>query len=77
MVLREGALLALIGALLGVALGYVAGEAMEALLAGLAPEDAATYAFAAAAALLMTLLGSVFPALRAIRVDPNQTLRAE
>jgi putative ABC transport system permease protein len=77
MVLREGALLALIGAILGVALGYVAGGAMEALLAGLAPEDATTYAFAAAGALLMALLGSLFPALRAIRVDPNQTLRAE
>jgi predicted permease len=77
MVLREGALLALAGALVGVALGYIAGGALEALLAGLAPEDATTYAFAAAVALVMALLGSLLPALRAVRVDPNQTLRSE
>jgi putative ABC transport system permease protein len=77
MVLRQAALLALAGTVVGVALGYVAGEAMEALLAGLAPEDATTYFFAAAVALLMALSGSVLPALRAVRVDPNQTLRTE
>ena len=77
MVLLEGALLALGGALVGVALGYVAGRAISALLAGLTPEDPTTYALAAAIALLMALSGCLFPALRAVRVDPNQTLRAE
>jgi ABC-type antimicrobial peptide transport system permease subunit len=77
MVLREGAILALAGTLVGAALGYLAGAAMEALLAGLAPADASTYAFAAAVALLMAVFGSLFPALRAVRVDPNHVIRAE
>jgi ABC-type lipoprotein release transport system permease subunit len=60
-----------------VGLGYVAAGALRALLAGLTPMDATSYAFAAAIALMMAISGSLFPALRAVRVDPNKTLRTE
>ncbi len=77
MVLREGVLLALLGGVLGAVLGYAAARAMEALLAGVEPGDGLTYAIAASVGLVMALIGSLVPALRAIRVDPVQTIRAE
>jgi ABC-type lipoprotein release transport system permease subunit len=50
---------------------------MEALLAGVQPGDTFTYLTAAVVALIMTVSGSFLPALRAVRVDPTQALRAE
>jgi putative ABC transport system permease protein len=77
MVLRQGVLLAAAGVLPGVALAYAAGRAMQALLAGVQPGDAPTFAAAAGLCVLMTLLGCLFPALRAVRVDPITAIRAE
>jgi ABC-type antimicrobial peptide transport system permease subunit len=70
-------MLAALGAVLGATLGYAAGRAMEALLAGVQPGDTFTYLTAAVVALIMTVSGSFLPALRAVRVDPTQALRAE
>jgi putative ABC transport system permease protein len=50
---------------------------MEALLAGVRPADAMTLVAVVTLAVLMTLLGSVAPTLRALRVDPLTALRAE
>ncbi|TDI46132.1 MAG: ABC transporter permease [Acidobacteria bacterium] len=75
MVLREGAILALLGSVFGAVLGYGAGRAMEALLAGVRPGDLGTYT--TAAGVFMTLAGSLLPALRATRVDPIQATRVE
>jgi len=75
MVMREGALLAILGTGLGAVLGYAAGRAMEALLAGIDPADSVTYLSAAGIALFMTLAGCLLPALRAVRVDPIVALR--
>jgi ABC-type antimicrobial peptide transport system permease subunit len=50
---------------------------MQALLAGVGPADLATFAAAAALAIVMTISGSVLPAFRALRVDPATALRAE
>jgi len=77
MVLREGAILALLGSVFGAVLGYGAGRAMEALLAGVTPGDLGTYTTAAGVVVLMTLAGSLLPALRATRVDPIQATRVE
>jgi len=77
MVLRRGMLLALAGALPGLALAYAAARGLESLSAGVQPEDAATFAIAAAVALSITLAGSLPPALRAARVDPITAMRAE
>lgn len=77
MIVGKGMLLALGGGAIGLLVGYGAARAMEALLAGVDPADALTYAVAAGVILLMTLVGSLLPALRASRVDPVQTIRTE
>ncbi|HEX2444674.1 MAG TPA: ABC transporter permease [Vicinamibacterales bacterium] len=77
LVLRQGLVLAAIGAVVGMTLAYAAGRWMEALLAGVKPGDLITFAAAAGIAVLMTVSGSLIPALRAVRVDPATVLRAE
>jgi predicted lysophospholipase L1 biosynthesis ABC-type transport system permease subunit len=77
LVLRQGVLLAAAGVVLGVALAYAAGRALEALLAGVSPRDAPPFLTAVGLALVMTIAGSLLPALRAVRVDPLTAIRAE
>lgn len=77
MVLMEGIVLAAAGSALGVFLANAAGHAMEALLAGVPPGDTLTLLAAATVALLMTVSGSLVPAIRAVRVDPTTALRVE
>jgi putative ABC transport system permease protein len=77
MVLLQGARLALAGLLPGLALAYVAARLMQSLLAGVRPADALTFSTAAAVCLITTLLGTLFPALRAVRADPTAVMRAE
>ena len=77
MVTRQCAILAVAGVVPGIALAYAAGRSMEALLAGVRPADAATLAAVVVLSMVMTLLGSVMPTIRALRVDPLTALRAE
>jgi putative ABC transport system permease protein len=77
MVLRRGLLLAALGVSLGVALAVAAGRALQAVLAGVSPSDPETFAGAVALVLLMTLLGCLLPAIRAVRVDPLTAIRTE
>ena len=77
MIVRRSVLLALAGVIPGIALAYVAGRSMEALLAGVKPADATTMFAAVGLSMLMTVVGSVMPTLRALRVDPITAIRAE
>jgi predicted permease len=77
MVLIQGARLALAGLLPGLALAYVAARLMQSLLAGVRPADLLTFSTAAVLCLITTLLGTLFPALRAVRADPTAVMRAE
>jgi len=77
MVLRQGVALAAAGVALGAILAYAAGREMEALLAGVKPADALTFLTAIGLCALMTLLGSLLPAARAVRVDPIAVIRSE
>ena len=77
MIVRQGALLAGAGVVPGVVLAYAAGRAMEGLLAGVRPGDALTFASMIGLCVLMTLLGSLLPALRAVRIDPIAAIRSE
>jgi predicted permease len=77
LVVRRGIRLALAGAVPGVLLAYAAGRAVEALLAGVPPGDPLTFAGVALFAAVMTIAGSLVPALRAFRVNPLEALRAE
>jgi predicted permease len=77
MVMQRGLRLALAGVLAGGVLAVVAGRWLQALLAGVSPTDFVSFGGAVALALAMTVLGSLLPALKAIRVDPLQVMRAE
>ena len=77
MVLRQGVALAGAGVALGAVVAYAAGREMEALLAGVKPGDAFTFLTAIGVCALMTLLGSLVPAARAVRVDPITVIRCE
>jgi predicted permease len=77
MVMRSGMQLALAGVLLGSVLALAAGRWLQALLAGVSPMDLASFGGAVALALAMTALGSLLPALKAVRVNALQVIRAE
>jgi predicted permease len=77
LILRQAVLLAASGAIVGMGLAYAAGRWMEGLLFGVQPGDLVTFSTAAAVALLMTVSGSLIPAMRAVRVDPATVLRSE
>jgi putative ABC transport system permease protein len=50
---------------------------LTSLLFGVRPADAATFAVAAGAALLVAVTAAWLPARRASRVDPTRALRGE
>jgi predicted permease len=77
MILRESLLLGVAGAIVGIALAYAAGRSLASLLAGVQPGDLATYAAGLTVALCTTLAGSLWPAWRALRVDPMTAMRVE
>lgn len=76
-IMRQSALLALGGVLPGLALAYAGGRAMESLLAGVTPGDAATFLVAGVLCAVMALAGSLSPALRAVQVEPATVFRGD
>ena len=76
-IVRQSTALVLGGVLPGLALAYVGGRGMEALLAGVTPGDGVTLAAAAAVCVAIALVGTVVPAIRAVRVEPAMVFRAE
>jgi len=77
LVVGQGLRLAAIGLGLGLALAWAAGRSLEALLAGVSPVDAATFAIAAGLAVATALAGSLLPAWWAAQVDPLKVIRVE
>jgi predicted permease len=77
MILRDAARLSAAGILFGAAAAYLAGSSMRALLAGVDAADLPTFTAAIALCALMTLTGSLIPALRAIHIDPASAIRVE
>ena len=77
MIVGEGAALAGLGFAFGVggALGLT--RLMRALLFDTSPGDPATYAAVVVVLAAIALAASGIPALRAARVDPASTMRAE
>jgi predicted permease len=77
MVLKEGALLAICGAAIGLSGAYLVGRAMQSTLFGVDALD--VRAFGAVSVLLLgaALLACLFPAWRASRVEPLEALRYE
>jgi putative ABC transport system permease protein len=77
MVLRQGAILAVIGSAAGVAGAFLLARLLRTLLYGVGPADPISYLAAALVMGLAVLLACAIPALRAARVAPVQALRDE
>ncbi len=77
LVLESGAKLALIGCVVGLAGAVAASGLLRSLLFGVSPFDPLVLALAAVGVLLLAIVASTLPALRAASVDPLQALRGE
>ncbi len=77
LIMRQGFVLAALGVVPGMLIAYAAGRGMRALLGGVEPADAVTFIAAGALCLVMALIGSLVPTLRAARVDPAIAFRAD
>lgn len=77
LVLGEGARLAVLGVVLGIAASLAITRLMSTLLFGISPTDPFTFAGVAVLLSLVTLAASYIPAARAMRVDPMTALRYE
>jgi putative ABC transport system permease protein len=77
LVLKEGAALALSGAVLGLVGAVVVSNSLESLLYGVRSSDPSTFAIATIALVGVALLASYAPARRAASVDPAIALRHE
>jgi putative ABC transport system permease protein len=77
MIAGHAARLGLVGLIAGVAFAYAAARSMEALLAGVRPDDGQAYGAAVALVAVMLAAGALVPTLRALRVDPISAIRSE
>jgi len=77
LVLKEGVMLALTGALIGLGGAYLVGRAMQSTLYGVGAMDAGAFVVVAAVLLVAALLACLIPAWRASRVEPIVALRCE
>ena len=77
LVMRDTAAMLLIGIILGTALTLLAGRAATAMLFGLKPYDFATLAFATVLLIIIAVLASWLPAVKASKLDPVAALRSE
>lgn len=76
-VVRRSLGLTLIGAVIGAAGALILSSGIESLLYGVSPLDAPTYGLTVGFVLVVALLTSALPAVRAARTDPLQALRTE
>lgn len=76
-VIREGALLAIVGLLIGGAIVRLGSDVLARVLYDVSPSDAGSTTIAAGVLLLATLAACVPAAVRAMRVNPIEGLRAE
>jgi predicted permease len=74
---RQGALLACLGSILGVCSAIALSRWMSSLLFGVTPFDPATYVASALAVCAAVLIASYLPARQASSVDPAESLRTD
>jgi len=77
MIVRQGALLAVMGGLVGIALGGVAARVLAHTLYGVSAREPYVYAIASIVLIVAATLASYLPARRASAVDPMIALRAD
>jgi ABC-type antimicrobial peptide transport system permease subunit len=76
-VARPGIALAFAGTIAGVFAARGAVSVIRSFVWGVSPTDPATFAGVALLFLVVAAAASLLPALRILRLDPAQTLRAE
>lgn len=77
LVIRNGASLALVGIVLGLAGAFAATRLMKSLLFGVTATDVTTFVIVSVVILLVAVLACFIPARRAAKVDPMEALRYE
>ncbi len=77
MMVKEGLLLSLAGAIIGTAGAMVSSRLLSNMLYEVAPSDPYTFIIVLALLFFTAMCGCFFPAYRAARVDPIRTLRYE
>jgi putative ABC transport system permease protein len=77
LVIRNGASLALVGIVLGLAGAFAATRLMKTLLFGVTATDVTTFVVVSLLILLVAVLACYVPARRAAKVDPMEALRYE
>ena len=77
MVVRQGALLALLGCSIGILAALLLSRWLSSLLTDISPLDPLTYLAVTALLLMVTVIASLGPARRAAKVEPLQALRNE
>jgi len=77
LVLRQGAVLAIAGALIGGAAALAVSRYLQSFLFGVKPSDPSTMVAVAVLLVAVALIASFIPARRAMRVDPMLALRYE
>jgi ABC-type antimicrobial peptide transport system permease subunit len=77
LVLLDGMRPVLIGLVIGLAGGAVAGMLIKSILYGTQPLDPTVFASMVGSLLLTAAMASAVPALRACRIEPTQALRSE
>ncbi len=74
-VLRQGALLAAVGVIVGLFGAFAFSRTLEAFLFNVSTLDARTFVTVAGLLLLVAVMASLVPALRAVRLNPVTALR--
>jgi predicted permease len=77
MILGEGGTLVVVGLVAGTGLAFVSSRVIRGLLFGVTPHDPATFAGVATLMAVIGLAACWIPAVRAARIDPAITMRAE
>jgi ABC-type antimicrobial peptide transport system permease subunit len=77
LVLRDSFIVAAAGVVVGLPLALLAGRAVASQLYGVAPYSMGALAVASACLVAVTLVASLVPVWRAVRIDPLTALRAE
>ena len=77
MVLKEGVVIGAVGLIVGAAAALALTRFLSGLLFGVSVRDPVTFVALPLALLVITLLATLIPAARAVRVDPVAALRGE
>lgn len=77
LVVGEGLRVVLLGIAIGTVIAVAAGRSLSAFMYGTTPHDPVVLATVAAVLIMVALVASLVPALRAARSDPANSLRSE